>query len=79
MPIWESDFKFTFWKDEGGREHPDIWKEVGKVLKPKEVFKDDKGELLIYGALGREDLDLLASEVKGWQDIRWEIREREKR
>jgi hypothetical protein len=79
MPIWESDFRFSFWKDEGGREHPDIWKEVGKFLKPKQVYKEDKGEVLIYGAMGKENYDRFISEVKGWQDVRWETREREKR
>jgi hypothetical protein len=75
MPIWESDFRFVFWKDEGGREHPDIWKEVGKTLSPGEIHRDDKGDLLIFGALGEGGYEELASSVRCWQDIRWEIKE----
>ncbi|MGC9003949.1 MAG: beta-galactosidase [bacterium] len=79
MPIWGSDFHFIFWKDEGGREHPDIWKEVGKTLSPGETYEDDEGEIIVFGALGKNSYERLVQAVKGWQDIRWEIREEENR
>ncbi len=79
MPAGGSDFRFLFWKDEGGREHPDIWKEIGKVLAPGEVFKEGRGDILIFGALGEKGYEELANELRGWEDVRWELGEVETR
>lgn len=73
MPISSDEFHFMFWKDEGGREHPDIWKEIRKTLAPKEVFQEADGEILIFGAIGENGYADLASEVSGWQDVKWEL------
>lgn len=79
MPLRDSDFHFMFWKDEGGREHPDAWKEVKRTLAPGEVYKDEASDILIFGALGENGYEELTNEIKGWQDIRWEVGKAETR
>jgi len=44
------EIKITFWKDPGGTEHPDTWREVGKMLKPGERYSDPQPEVYIIAA-----------------------------
>lgn len=79
MPLSGEEFHFIFWKDEGGGEHPDIWKEVKRNLAPKEILKDSRGEVLIFGAMGEKGYEEIANEVRGWQDVKWEFGKPESR
>lgn len=73
IPIWGGKYNFYFWKDEGGREHPDIWKEVKTTLAPKQIFREENGAILLYGCVGAGSYEKLISELKGWQEVKLEI------
>ncbi len=77
--ISREDFHYLFWKDEGGRQHPDIWKDVGKEVKAGEVYQEEGKDLVIYGCKGEDCPGRIEAEVRGWRNAEWKVERIEKR
>ncbi|MCG3179139.1 MAG: hypothetical protein BIFFINMI_01470 [Phycisphaerae bacterium] len=51
----ESDIRIIFWKDEGARQHPDAWRDVGVKLEPGQRYGQDEPTVHIFAARGSKN------------------------
>jgi len=72
MPFESEKWKCTFWKDPGGGQHPDLWQDVKREVKPGETIALDGGWvalLLGRGDFGKGDWANLTAQVQSLSGV----------
>jgi len=77
MPFEAEKWKCIFWKDPSGGQHPDLWQDVNRELKPNEALNLDGGWVALLmgrGAFGRGDWPALTAQVQSLANVVGNVR-----
>jgi agarase len=72
MPFEAEQWKCTFWKDPGGGQHPDLWQDVKREVKPGETIALDGGWVALLmgkGDFGKGDWASLTAQVQSFAGL----------
>jgi len=72
MPFEPEAWRCTFWKDPSGGQHADLWQDVKRELKPKEIVTLDGGWVALLmgkGDFGKGDWIPLVAQVRSLADV----------
>ena len=72
MPFESEKWKCTFWKDPGGGQHPDLWQDVKREVKPGETIALDGGWVALLigrGDFGKGDWANLTAQVQSLSGV----------
>lgn len=72
MPLDSEKWRCIFWKDPSGGQHPDLWQDVKRELKPGETVALDGGWVALLigkGDFGRGDWSVLTAQVQSLASI----------
>jgi len=72
MPLEAERWNCIFWKDPSGGQHPDLWQDVKREVKPQETIALEGGwaALLVgRGGFGKDDWILLTAQVQSLSDV----------
>lgn len=72
MPLDAEKWKCIFWKDPSGGQHPDLWQDVKKELKPNEMVDLDGGWVTLLigrGEFGKGDWSTLTAQARSLASV----------
>lgn len=72
MPFDSEKWKCMFWKDPSGGQHPDLWQDVKKELKPNETIELEGGWVALLigrGDFGKGDWSSLTAQVQSLASV----------
>jgi len=69
-------FRASFWRDAGGGQHPDVFREVEVELSPGEVWSNTDPPVYVYGVKGTEaekPWRRVTDMLKDYLSVKWQV------
>jgi hypothetical protein len=74
VAAFTSDYQINFWKDDTGREHPDTWRKLDRILQPGERFAETLPPVYIVAGTqtGDGNWEQLVSAIRQSHQLIWQ-------